>query len=46
MWLFFCAQVFAGQWLDTFKKFPPRQKPEEWNLSEIMERVQAKPVNQ
>ena len=40
------AQAYVGQFLQTFKDFPPRQKPEKWNLSEVMERMHLKPVNQ
>ena len=36
----------ATEFFKTFEKFPPRQKPEKWNLSEIMERIQTRPVNQ
>jgi arylsulfatase A-like enzyme len=34
----------ATKFFETFKEFPPRQKPEKWNLTEVMERIQAKPV--
>ena len=39
------AGVVAAAFFETFKEFPPRQKPESWNLSEIMDRIQAKPTN-
>jgi arylsulfatase A-like enzyme len=39
------GSAVATEFFKTFEKFPPRQKPEKWNLSEIMERMQAKPVN-
>ena len=35
----------ATEFFKTFKEFPPRQKPEKWNLSEIMERMQAERPN-
>ena len=43
---FWPGAAVATEFFKTFEKFPPRQKPEKWNLSEIMERIQAKPVNQ
>ena len=43
---FWPGAAVATEFFKTFEKFPPRQKPEKWNLSEIMERMQAKPVNQ
>jgi arylsulfatase len=30
------AQAYAGKWLQTFKDFPPRQKPGSFNLEEVM----------
>ena len=39
------AGAIAAEYFETFKEFPPRQKPEKWNLSEIMDRIQAKPTN-
>jgi len=39
------AGVVAAKFFETFIEFPPRQKPEKWNLSEIMEQIQAKPVD-
>ena len=39
------AQAYVGEFLETFKEFPPSRKPEKWDLSEIMERIQAKPGN-
>ena len=49
-WIEHVGNFWPGAWVateffKTFEKFPPRQKPEKWNLSEIMERIQAKPVN-
>ncbi|MBT8339879.1 MAG: arylsulfatase [Desulfatitalea sp.] len=35
----------ATEFFETFKQYPPRQKPEKWNLSEVMERIQAQPLN-
>jgi arylsulfatase len=37
--------VVATEFFETFKEYPPRQKPEKWNLSEIMNRIQAKGTN-
>ncbi len=39
------GSVVATEFFETFKEFPPRQKPEKWNLSEIMDRIQIKRTN-
>ena len=33
------AQAIAGKWLESFKEFPPRQKPASFSLSEVMEKM-------
>src|SRR5262249_5214269 len=33
------AQAIVGQWLQTFKEFPIRQKPASFNLDEVMEKM-------
>jgi arylsulfatase len=33
------AQAMAGQWLASFKEFPPRQKPASFNLDEVMHKM-------
>jgi arylsulfatase len=41
------AQAFAAQWLESFKEFPPRQKPPSFNLDEVMQEMaeqQAAPI--
>ena len=35
------AAAYVGQWLQSFKEFPPRQKPGSFNLSRVMEAVTA-----
>jgi arylsulfatase len=35
------AGAYVGQWLQSFKEFPPRQKPGSFNLSKVMEAVTA-----
>ncbi len=35
------AQVYVKQWLDSFREFPPRQKPGSFNLSDAMEALSA-----
>jgi arylsulfatase len=35
------AQAFAKRWLESFKDFPPRQKPGSFNLSEAMAKMSA-----
>lgn len=31
------AQAFVANWLQSFKQFPPRQKPASFNLDRVME---------
>jgi arylsulfatase A-like enzyme len=38
------AGTFVGQWLQSFREFPPRQKPGSFNLDHVMEAV-SKPGN-
>lgn len=33
------AQAIAGKWLESFKEYPPRQKPASYSLSEVMEKM-------
>ena len=35
------AAAYVGQWLQSFRDFPPRQKPGSFNLSRVMEAVTA-----
>jgi arylsulfatase len=35
------AVGFVGQWLQSFKEFPPRQKPGSFNLDRVMEAVMS-----
>jgi arylsulfatase len=35
------ASAYIGQWLQSFKEFPPRQKPCSFNLDRVMEAVTA-----
>ena len=32
-------QGFAAQWLESFKEFPPRQKPASFNLDDVMRKM-------
>jgi arylsulfatase A-like enzyme len=41
MFLIAPAGAFVGQWLQSFKDFPPRQKPGSFNLDRVMETVMA-----
>ncbi|WP_391483980.1 arylsulfatase [Aeoliella mucimassa] len=34
------AQQYTGKFLETFKEFPPRQKPASFNLEEVMNKLQ------
>ncbi len=33
------AQVVVGKWLESFKEFPPRQKPASFNLDSVMSKL-------
>jgi len=39
------AAAFVGQWLQSFREFPPRQKPGSFNLDRVMEAVTATQKN-
>jgi len=40
------AGAYVGQWLQSFKEFPPRQKPGSFNLDRVMEAVMGNPGKQ
>ena len=33
------AATYVGMWMQSFRDFPPRQKPGSFNLSEVMEKL-------
>jgi arylsulfatase A-like enzyme len=37
------AAAHVGQWLQSFKEFPPRQKPGSFNLQRVMEALTSQP---
>jgi arylsulfatase A-like enzyme len=39
MWAFAPAGAYVGNWLQSFKEFPPRQRPGSFNLERVMEAV-------
>ena len=39
MFAFAPAAAFVGQWLQSFREFPPRQKPGTFNLDRVMESI-------
>ena len=41
MFLIAPAGAYVGQWLQSFREFPPRQKPGSFNLDRVMEAVTA-----
>lgn len=41
MFAFAPAGAFVGRWLQSFREFPPRQKPGSFNLDRVMEAVTA-----
>jgi arylsulfatase len=34
------AQTYVGQFLATFKEYPPRQKPASFSIDQVMEKMQ------
>lgn len=45
MFLIAPAAGYVGQWLQSFKEFPPRQKPGSFNLERVMEAVTSNHAN-
>ena len=41
MFLIAPAGAYVGQWLQSFKEFPPRQKPGSFSLDRVMEKVMS-----
>jgi arylsulfatase len=39
MFIFAPAGAYVGQWLQSFREFPPRQKPGSFNLDRVMESI-------
>jgi hypothetical protein len=39
MYAFAPAAAYVGNWLQSFREFPPRQKPGSFNLDRVMEEV-------
>jgi arylsulfatase A-like enzyme len=37
------AQAFVTRWLQSFKEFPPRQKPSSFGIDQVMEKLTAPP---
>ena len=33
------AQAYVGEFLSTFKEFPPRQKPASFSIDQVMEKM-------
>jgi len=46
MFAFAPAAAYVGQWLQSFREFPPRQKPGSFNLDNVMEAVTSNPAKQ
>ena len=46
MWAIAPAGAYVAQWLQSFREFPPRQKPGSFNLDRVMEAVSQVPGNQ
>jgi arylsulfatase len=41
MFAFAPAGAYVGRWLQSFKDFPPRQKPGSFNLENVMDSVMS-----
>jgi arylsulfatase A-like enzyme len=41
MFMFAPAGAYVGQWLQSFREFPPRMKPGSFNLDRVMESITA-----
>ncbi len=41
MFIIVPAQALAAQWLQSFKEFPPRQKPASFSLDEVMQKMET-----
>jgi arylsulfatase A-like enzyme len=41
MFMFAPAAGYVGQWMQSFRDFPPRQKPGSFNLTRVMEAITA-----
>jgi arylsulfatase len=39
------AAAYVGRWLQSFKEYPPRQKPGSFSLDRVMEQVTKKAGN-
>jgi arylsulfatase len=39
-YLLYGAQAIAAAFVDSLKQYPPRQKPQSFNLDQILERLQ------
>jgi hypothetical protein len=37
------AQAYVARWLESFKDFPPRQKPASFSIDEVMKRLEERP---
>lgn len=37
--------AYVGQWLQSFKEFPPRQTPASFNLNGVMQKMSAASAN-
>jgi len=45
MFMFAPAGAYVGRWLQSFREFPPRQKPGTFNLDRVMQALTTPPKN-
>ncbi|MCB1696419.1 MAG: arylsulfatase [Pseudomonadales bacterium] len=45
MFVFGPGAAYVGQWLQSFREFPPRQKPGSFNLDKVMESITSAGTN-
>jgi arylsulfatase len=43
LWIFVPAQSVVGQFISTFKEFPPSQKSGSFSVDQVLEQLQATP---
>jgi len=43
LWTFVPAQVIVGQFIQTFKEFPPNQKSGSFSVDQVLEKLQSAP---
>jgi arylsulfatase len=45
LWIFVPAQAVVGQFISTFKEFPPSQKSGSFSVDQVLEQLQTPPMS-